>query len=96
MKKFLGVTLGLLKWVVPVEYVIEHPEPQVSPPEDEEDPGNKPNEPEGDDDKPKEDPVEGDKDISLSNRDDSLWANFIAREVPVVTDVQKQTKKVSL
>jgi len=78
-----GNTWFVKMGTVPVEYAIENPIPEVTPSDDEDQPGNKPNEPEGDDDKPKDDPTEGDKGLSLSKRDDSLWANFIAREVPV-------------
>jgi HK97 family phage portal protein len=88
-----GNTWFVKMGTVPVEYAMENPVPTVEPPEDEEDPGNKPNEPEGDEDRPKDEPVEGDKDISLAKRDDSLWANFIAREVPVEQMFKSKLKR---
>jgi HK97 family phage portal protein len=88
-----GNTWFVRMGTVPVEYVLENPIPEVTPPDEDDDPGNKPNEPEGDDEKPVEDPMEGEKDISLDKRDDSLWANFIAREVPVEQMFKSKLKR---
>lgn len=78
-----GNTWFVKMGMVPVEYALENPVPDTSNPDDEDEPGNKPDEPPpSDEDTPATEPNPG-KDIDLSKRDDSLWTNFISREVPV-------------
>jgi hypothetical protein len=89
-----GNTWFVKMGTVPVEYVLENPNPSPpasTPPEDDEEPGNKPDN--EDEEKPKDEPDEGEKNLDLTNREDSVWANFISREVPVEQMFKSKLKR---
>jgi HK97 family phage portal protein len=90
-----GNTWFVRMGTVPVEYVLENPNPKPSEPteepgnapdDDEEEPGNAPDE--EDDEEPKEEPNEG-KDL----RDNSVWSSFISRQIPVENMFKSKIKR---
>jgi len=83
-----GNTWFVKMGTVPVEYAMENPVPEVTPIDDDEETGGKPNEPDDDEETPKEG-----KNTDLLKRDDSVWANFIAREIPVEQMFKSKLKR---
>jgi len=90
-----GNTWFVKMGTVPVEYAMENPVPEPTKPTDDEDdePGNTPDEPDDEDGEEPMEPDEGEKQLELSKRDDSLWANFISREVPVEQMFKSKLKR---
>ena len=91
---FQEVPWGNTWWVkvgmVPVESILENPEAPLPSNNPSQEPGNPPDEPSSDE--PVVDPNEG-KDIDLSNRDDSMWSRYIARQVPIENMFKNKIKR---
>jgi HK97 family phage portal protein len=90
-----GNTWFVKMGTVPVEYAMENPVPEPAKPSGDEDdePGNPPDKPDDEDGEEPMEPDEGEKQLELSKRDDSLWANFISREVPVEQMFKSKLKR---
>jgi len=75
--------------MIPVENALDYvPDPNAEPKEEPKKPsGEKP-----DKDEPKE-PNEGEKDINLSQREDSMWANYLSRQGVVEVLFKKKIKR---
>ncbi|MFA5075566.1 MAG: phage portal protein [Candidatus Babeliales bacterium] len=91
-----GNTWFVRMGMVPVEYAMENPVPEPAKPsgDDDDEPGSKPTKPaEGEDEEEPMEPDEGEKKLDLTKRDDSLWGNFLAREVPVEQMFKSKLKR---
>lgn len=98
---FEDVSWGNTWWVkmgtIPVDSAVEFSQNNPSAPGEE--PSDKPNdEPSDKPDKPDEEPTtepnpSKNSDIDLTKRDDSLWANFIARQIPIENMFKSKLKK---
>ncbi len=79
--------------MIPAEVAMENPIPEPTSDNDpEEEPGNNPNEPTPEDE-PVDEPNPGKDVLDLSKRDDSMWANYIARQVPVENIFKNKLKR---
>jgi len=91
-----GNTWFVKMGMVPVEYAMQGPPKPEPATDDDEEPGSKPDKPPpGDEEEPEVEPTPGKdiNDIEYTSRDDSAWASFISRQIPVENLFKSKLKR---